>query len=553
MTILLALLTSVGPVVAAVLLAREQGMNLEVERAMSLAQEVLYRSDRGVSQMQDALTLLASEADAEPCSEQMLTQLRQTGLRFEHLIGVGYAVDAQMHCSTFGLHPEGVDLGPADVVLPAGGIVRLNVRFPLVATSIAAFQRGNFVALVHVAQAVDLSVEDGTALASFSPGLPGVRASRGPVNPQWSQRLGDETSVTFIDGDYLVAIVRSERISVTGAIAAIPLQSMERRVLEFILLLVPLGLLAGAALTLLVLFLARQQMSLSSRIRMGLRRNEFYLAYQPVVDLASGRWLGAEALLRWRSHSGEIIMPDLFIPAAEKSGLITQLTERVIALAGADMAQLMQIDPGFFLSINLSAVDLDSRRIMQLLQDMRQHSGAGQYQIMVELTERTLLAPEMARRNVQAIREQGIAVAIDDFGTGYSSLSYLEKMQLDCLKIDKLFVEVIGTEAATNRVVLHIIDMARALGLKIVAEGVETQAQADFLKDKGVRLAQGWLFARPAEFQAFIAGLRANHRQRPADQPVISAIIPDARPPSQPNTQHGWRDRRRLLPVRREC
>ncbi len=512
LTVVVALITAIGPIIAAVYLAQRQGLAQEYERVQGYAREVVYRSDRAVMQMQAALDIVTALDSQDPCSVANIDLYKQIGLENEYLVGVGYVTGTSMLCSTLGVHNPALDLGPFNVRLPSGSGLRLNVEFPFAeGTLMTALQRGNYAAIAYGAQAVDLSVEqDGAMLASFTPGSPGLRASLGAVNPLWVDRLGSERSVLFIDEGFIVSVVRSDQVNATGAIAAVPVSSLNQRIMEFILLLVPIGLLTGILMTLLVLYLARQQMTISTAIRIALRRNEFFLVYQPIVDLRTEQWTGAEALLRWRRDDGSIVMPDTFIPVAEQSGLIVKLTERVLELAAHDMEGLMWQNPDFRLSVNFSASDLQSKESLRLVQVLSEKVGNRKGQIMVEMTERMLLIPEDASVIVDSLRENGIAVAIDDFGTGYSSLSYLENIKFDILKIDKLFVEAIDTEAATNQVVLHIIDMAKTLGLQTVAEGVETLEQARFLREKGVESAQGWLFGRPMEPGLFTEALQEN-------------------------------------------
>src|SRR6185437_8311919 len=186
---------------------------------------------------------------------------------------------------------------------------------------------------------------------SFSPKKP--IDIRGAFDPKWLAALGNHYSVDLTTGDDVVAVRRS-KIGDYGAFAAISVRTGAASLRRFAIVLVPLGAATGIALALAVLYVARQQLALPAVLRAALRRNEFFIEYQPVVDLQTGRWSGAEALIRWLRPGGEMISPEIFIPVAEASGLITRITVRALALVARDAAGLFENHPGFHLSVNLS-------------------------------------------------------------------------------------------------------------------------------------------------------------------------------------------------------
>ena len=190
-------------------------------------------------------------------------------------------------------------------------------------------------------------------------------------------------------------------------------------------------------------------------------------------------------------------------------------------MSAAISPQFLKLDPNFRVAINMSAADLCDERTVEMLDGLLAASGAMPRNIEVEATERAFLQGPGTASILDTIRSKGFTVAIDDFGTGYSSLSCLQTLSLDTLKIDRAFVETINTDGATSQVVLHIIEMARSLHLDIVAEGVETEPQAQYLLKRGVPLAQGWHFGRPMDIAHLLEQIRISAESK------LAAFIPE--------------------------
>ena len=231
------------------------------------------------------------------------------------------------------------------------------------------------------------------------------------------------------------------------------------------------------------------------------------------MELGSRRVVGAEALLRWVRPDGRSIRPDLFIPIAEESNLMGAVTRFVLAQVRADFVELSRGRADFHVAINISPQDLLDASLVEEMCALRE---LGPGAVVIEITERGMLDRDAARAAIARLRQCGLEVAVDDFGTGYSSLSYLESYEVDHLKIDKSFVDTLGVEAATSNVASHIIDMARTLRLRLIAEGVEREEQADYLTSRGVEHAQGWLFGRPEPLAEW-------SRRTPVDEPASSS------------------------------
>jgi sensor c-di-GMP phosphodiesterase-like protein len=498
LTLALALLAVAAPILLSLELAERQGISREKAHALSLAEEVQRRSDAVADQFGEAVEKLRAIPENEPCGPEHVEMMRRIDLASSYIQAIGHVTGTRLDCSSLGTLAGGIDLGPFELTTRATVRLRRDVELPFVhGKRFLVLERDGYAAIIH--KAIPLGVVPSDAQASlgvFSLGDATPLTSRGPLAASWATTLFEHGATTYVADDHVIAAVRSPRYD-TGTVAALPASRVSEQMHAAALLLVPIGCMAGLALAFAVLTLIRLQLAMPSEIKSALKRNEFFMAYQPVVDLRTGEWVGAEALIRWQRPSGELVRPDIFISVAEEAGLIKRITQRVIELIGKEAGALIRARPDFHLAINLSSVDLESRDSITLLGDLCGKRGFRPRNLIVEATERGFLKADLAREVVKELRERAFRIAIDDFGTGYSSLAYLETFELDYLKIDKSFVDTVGKQAATSHVVQHIIEMAKSLGLEMIAEGVETEAQASFLRERGVQYAQGWLFAKP--------------------------------------------------------
>ena len=256
---------------------------------------------------------------------------------------------------------------------------------------------------------------------------------------------------------------------------------------------------------------ATARLDLESRLERAIERDEFRLFLQPMIELTTGRCVGAEALLRWQHPEKGLVTPDAFIGLAEETGLIIPIGEWALAEACRTVARWEQVgllSREFTMSVNLSARQVAQADLVERVRSVIQQSGPMASRLCLEITESVLMA-ESSVEAMQALRDLGVRLSIDDFGTGYSSLGYLKRFPVDSVKVDRSFIDGLGTDGEDSAIVAAVVSLGHALGLSVVAEGVETSGQLQELLKLGCDRAQGYWFSGPRDPTEF-AGLLNN-------------------------------------------
>ena len=257
-----------------------------------------------------------------------------------------------------------------------------------------------------------------------------------------------------------------------------------------------------------------ERLTLDTRLRQALERDELLLHYQPIVELGSERIVGVEALLRWNDPDRGLVMPGAFISAAEDTGLIVPLGEWVLEAGCAQLRgwQKQGQAAGMTLAVNVSTRQFEGRRLVKSVEQALSRTGLAPEFLELEITENVMLIMnDEVRSSLNSLRGMGVRLSLDDFGTGYSSLGYLKQLPFHTLKIDQSFVRKIPGQPGDTQIVTTILALAKGLELEVVAEGIETQAQYDFLRERGCEFGQGYLMSRPQQADA-LAAMLDRHR-----------------------------------------
>ncbi len=257
---------------------------------------------------------------------------------------------------------------------------------------------------------------------------------------------------------------------------------------------------------------AARRLSLENDLRGATQRNEMLLHYQPQEDLATGEIIGMEALVRWNHPDQGLISPLEFIPLAEETGQIIELGDWVMEAACRQAKAWLDQGGNMRVAVNISARQLDNGDIVERTLSVLERTGLPSEYLELEITESTIMVnAEEVIGTLKELKHKGIKLAVDDFGTGYSSLSYLKRFPIDLLKIDRGFVSDITTDKADADIVTSIISLAHNLGIKVIAEGVEEEAQKAYLESKGCDFIQGYLLGKPISAEKFEETFLASH------------------------------------------
>ncbi|MGB5827899.1 MAG: EAL domain-containing protein [Pseudomonas mandelii] len=487
---------------ASLFLAMHQVEQRESQEMNAQGERFLARLEQLFGQLRESL----DDLEAQPlrsCDDEMIATLQQVSFNYRFVYEAAY-MDASRICSN---RPRQVGLSlsrPPDIKGPTYSYWLNTTTEPDENRAALMLGRGNFRVATsrgHLTDMVDLS-PGSSLLVVLSHGTRAIpvlgAAQTWPPAEFWPLESRDALQVTQTRLIYRMPTNNPEY----QLVLITPRTNMHVPAVWWWLL--PASLALSALVGFMVFLLVRQRQSLDAELNGAIRRGELQVLYQPIFDLDSRNCVGAEALLRWRRPDGTLTSPDLFIPMAENTGQIRQMTDFVLQRLLEQLGQLLRANPQLYISVNLAACDVMVPRIGQVMARLLTLHRVAAKQIAFEVTERGLIDVVVARENLQALRDVGHQVLIDDFGTGYCSLAYLQTLPVDCLKIDKAFIDALGHDAASSGVAPHIIHMAQALQLRVIAEGIEHEAQAAFLSSEGVKYGQGWLFAHALSAVQFI-------------------------------------------------
>ena len=523
-TFVLAIIAGLTPAILALEISKHVCITSQSSKLESVATELARRTDETGKQFRKARTDLNSGKYGAPGSDSEIAHMRALSLTSTYIQAVGRMDRNQITCTSMGRLQEPFDLGKPGIVTTNGVKIWLNIK-PMFGGGAVfhALELDDCVIFIAPDLILDVSPDlPNVSMAIIAGADQKVISHRGPFDASVMQVFKVNSRASVTDGKNTITAKRCETEDLVAVVVQ-PLPDVLAGVSSSTPYTIPFGVFIGLFMAWLVIKIARRQQTLPYILKAAVANEEFFLDFQPIVDLSTRRVVGAEALIRWRRITGELIRPDLFIPVAEEVGLMGKITELVIDQVFAAARRVHTQYPDFYIGMNVSSTDLRDGGVADKLYRASEKHGVSIKKLGVEITESGLLDFESVSTELEAIRSTGVKLLLDDFGTGYSSLAYLMKLDVDSLKIDRLFVDAIGTEAANACVIDHIIDMAKELDKEVVAEGIETEEQANYLVERNVKLGQGYFFGRPMSLNSLITIME--EQQVPVPKRIRSRLI----------------------------
>jgi sensor c-di-GMP phosphodiesterase-like protein len=520
-------MTAVLGAAAGLLLGCVVAIPLAENRLETYLDRVAIQDDASVSEARSLLDTLR-HSGSPACSDTELNTLRELVYRSDYLKDAGQVRGGRVECSaTAGRPVRPIGEFKAGQAQADGTVIFGNLA-PTQDQSLrrTAIQRG------------DLFVVFGSHLPELGGRLP-IRWAIEPYPGATPASSGAATPAPTSDapsdevGRRGGAIIASHCSAIMSncVVASMDVDDARRVESTIIGATTVAGAIAGIFLGIALCSIHRRSLTLHQQLKHALAHEQLHLAYQPIVNLATGKIVGAEALARWTRPDGVSVSPGDFIKTAEEHGFIGSLTNLVLRRALKEFREVLDKLPDFRLNINIAAADLMDPLFLPMIAEAVEKANVRPTSITLEVTETSAANHEDALESIRVLRRMGFGISIDDFGTGYSNLSYLLYLSADSIKIDKAFTRTIGTDAVSAGILPQIIAMARTLNLAVVVEGIESPSQADYFPTDKLRIfGQGWLYGRPVPAGEFFSLIGVT-----VDQPAVAANPEAAEVPG------GWR------------
>jgi sensor c-di-GMP phosphodiesterase-like protein len=476
------------------------------EEVAAMAQRKTALADERIDRVVDILSKLRQRG-VDSCDPPHMQILQQTALSFSMVKDiVVFGDQGEILCSTLGTAGErklvASQPAPVDPNVVLEVLTMSDAIGPMLRVRLLARDSGRDMALTILGSRL---ISRRSEMSPTGDGYRAVSMRDGTVIDQ-----AERPEVVEVSEDRFVASHVSERYGIATT-ASLGRASMEADAAR--LRLFGLGIFVSIALLLMAaLFLMsrRQRDNPIAEMERALDAGEFVPYYQPIMDLVTGKLRGGEVLIRWRKPDGSTVSPAVFIPLAESSGIILDMTRTLMRRVRQEIGPAFAGRPHLKICFNLAAQHFQDDDIVRDIRDIFGRGPIAMSQIVLEVTERQPIENlAETRRLIATLQQLGVRMALDDVGTGHSGLSYILKLGVDIIKIDKMFVDAIGIDRSSTTIIETLVDLAHNMRMDIVAEGVETFEQVVCLRERGIRAAQGFVFAPPLPGASFLQLIEA--------------------------------------------